>query len=172
MQRHTIVMSPTTSPTPGGSPQNSAPRARLERATYCLGGTDALVLCTPAKTHVASERNSQRQSVPERSSSSAAEAAQQAHLVCRRIVGSRRLLGDPHDCAEAGRVRARVRILVDGQVALERREVGSWSTASPLSPDLWHRWLTGSVSFRTSHSCTSRCCNALACHRSGRWRYH
>jgi hypothetical protein len=29
-----------------------------------------------------------------------------------------------------------VRILVDGQVALERREVGSWSTLSPLSRSL------------------------------------
>jgi hypothetical protein len=103
-------------------------RARLERATYCLGGTDALALCTPAKTHVASERNSQRQSAPERSSSSAAEAAQQAHLVCRRIVGSRRLLGDPHDCAEAGRVRARVRILVDGQLHWGE---GKWAHGVP-----------------------------------------
>ncbi len=59
-------------------------------------------------------------------------------------------------------------ILADGQVALERREVGSWSTPSPLSPDPWRRWLTGSVSLRTSHSCTSRYCNALACHSSGR----
>jgi integrase len=34
------------------------PRARLERATYCLGGTTAPALCRPANTHVAGERNS------------------------------------------------------------------------------------------------------------------
>ena len=35
-----------------------APRARLERATYCLGGTTAPTLCRPVTTHVTSERNS------------------------------------------------------------------------------------------------------------------
>jgi hypothetical protein len=35
-----------------------APRARLERATYCLGGTTAPALCRPATTHVTRERNS------------------------------------------------------------------------------------------------------------------
>jgi Phage integrase family len=39
-----------------------APRAGLEPAAYCLGGTAARALCIPAKTHVAIERNSQRQS--------------------------------------------------------------------------------------------------------------
>ena len=44
-----------------------APRARLERATYCLGGTTAPALCRPAPTHLTSDRNSQRQSLSERS---------------------------------------------------------------------------------------------------------
>jgi hypothetical protein len=44
-----------------------APRARLERATYCLGGTTAPALYRPATTHVTSERNSQRQLLSERS---------------------------------------------------------------------------------------------------------
>jgi hypothetical protein len=44
-----------------------APRARLERATYCLGGTTAPALCRPATTHVTTERNSHRQLLSERS---------------------------------------------------------------------------------------------------------
>jgi hypothetical protein len=32
-----------------------------------------------------------------------------------------------------------VRILIDGQVALERREVGSWSAPAHLA-DPWRRW--------------------------------
>jgi hypothetical protein len=44
-----------------------APRARLERGTYCLGGTTTPALCRPANTHVTSERNSHRQSLSERS---------------------------------------------------------------------------------------------------------
>ena len=45
-----------------------APRARLERATYCLGGTTAPAPCTPAKPHVTDERKRDRQSFSERSS--------------------------------------------------------------------------------------------------------
>jgi hypothetical protein len=45
-----------------------APGARLERATYCLGGTTTPALCRPATTQVTSERNSKRQLLPERSS--------------------------------------------------------------------------------------------------------
>jgi hypothetical protein len=41
-----------------------APRARVERATYCLGGTPAPALRTPAKTHVTRERNRYKQSLP------------------------------------------------------------------------------------------------------------
>ena len=44
------------------------PRAQLERATYCLGGTTAPALCRPATRHVTSERNSSRQLLPERPS--------------------------------------------------------------------------------------------------------
>ena len=71
-----------------------------------------------------------------------------------------------HEAALAS-LQALVRVLVDGQVALERKEVGSWSTRAHLA-DAWRRWLTGSVTQRMSHSCTSRCCTALACQRSGR----
>jgi Family of unknown function (DUF6247) len=46
----------------------AAPQARLERATYCLGGTPAPALRRPANRHVAAERNSHRQLLSERSS--------------------------------------------------------------------------------------------------------
>jgi hypothetical protein len=61
-----------------------APRARLERPTCCLGGTAAPALCRPATTHVTSERNSQRQLLPERSSPASPPPTSTKHVATNR----------------------------------------------------------------------------------------
>jgi len=41
-----------------------APRARVEQATYRLGGTPALALPRPVKTHITEEQDRDKQSLP------------------------------------------------------------------------------------------------------------
>jgi hypothetical protein len=67
-----------------------APRAGLEPAAYCLGGTTAPAVCRAATTHVPRKRNSQRQLLPERSSSVARSARSSgAPFADRRSAGRR-----------------------------------------------------------------------------------
>ena len=93
------------------------------------------------------------------------DAAERRACLLRDLVACSTPLID----ACAGRERQCSCITAQPAVTDRRRE-GKWAHGVPrahLAPP-WRRWLTGSVSLRTSHSCTSRYCNALACHRSGR----
>jgi len=64
-----------------------APRARLERATYCLGGTTVPALCRSAKTHITNERNRHRQLLSERSSRRSASRRWTGSVVFAKRVG-------------------------------------------------------------------------------------